>query len=89
MTLIEFKEMKHSLAQANSKASTRANISLFKISLHYYELTNRTIRANSNIYYKLKPKKIRATRNLFQCKVIIDKGLNEFILSTCICWKEI
>ena len=74
--------------QSMFKRSRHNNLSIFKISQHYYELPKRTIRANGNIYHKFKPNNFTDIQNLYQDKASMDTNLNEFKYLTSTCWNE-
>ena len=74
--------------QAMFKRSRHNNLFNFIISQDYYELPNRTIRANGNIYHIFKPNSFRDVQNLYQDKTSMDMTLNEFKNFTNICWNE-
>ena len=74
--------------QAMFKRSRHNNLSIFKISHDYYELPNRTIRANGNIYHILKSNDFRDVQNLYQGKTSMDMKLSEFKYLTSTCWKK-
>ena len=49
------KEMKDPRVQSMFERSRHSNLSIFVSSQNYYELPNRTIRENGNIYHIFKP----------------------------------
>ena len=74
--------------QAMFKRSRHKNLSIFIISQDYYELSNKTIRCNGNIFHIYKPNKYRVELNLYQDKSSMDMTLNEFKLLASTCWNE-
>ena len=74
--------------QTMFKRSRDNNISILKISQDYYELPNRTICANGNIYHIFKPNSFRDVLKIYQEKSSMDMTLNEFKLLTSTCWNE-
>ena len=74
--------------QAMLKRSRHNNLSIFIISQDYYELPNRTILANGNIYHIFKPINFRDVQNLYQDKASMDMTPNEFKYLTITCWNE-
>ena len=83
------KEMNDPRVQAMFKISKHNKLSIFIFSQDYYELPNRTIRANGNIYHIFKPNKFRHLLKIYQDKSSMDMTLNEFRLLTSPCWNEI
>ena len=79
------KEMKDPRVQAMFKRSTHKKLSIFIFSQDYYELPERTIRANGIIYHIFKPNNFRDVSNLYQDKASMDMNLKEFkyLTSTC------
>ena len=73
--------------QAMFKRSRHNNLSIFIISHDYDELTERTIRANGNIYYTFKPNNFIDIQNLYQDKASMNT-FNEFKYLTSTCWNE-
>ena len=69
------------------KRSRYIFLSIFIISEDYYELPNRTIRANGNVYHIFKPNNFRDVLNLYQDTSSMVMALNEFKLLTS-CWNE-
>ena len=71
--------------QAMSKRSLHNNLSLFLISQVYYELPERTIRANGNIYHISEPNNFRDVQIFYQDKLSMDMILNgfNFLTNTC------
>ena len=82
------KEMDDARVQAMFKRSTHNDLSIFIISQDYYELSEKTIRCNGNIYHIFKPNNFRDVLNLYQDKSSMDMTLNEFKLLTSTCWNE-
>ena len=82
------KEMDHPRVQAMFKTSRHNNLSIFIISQDYYELSNKTIRCNGNIYHIFKPNNFRDVINLYQDKASMDMTLNEFKILTSTCWNK-
>ena len=82
------KEMNDPRVQAMFKRSRHNILSIFIISQDYYELPERTIRANGIIYHVFKPKNFTDVLNICQDKSSIDMTLNEFKLLTSTCWNE-
>ena len=74
--------------QAMFKRSRHNNLWIFIISQDYYELSNKTIRCNGNIYHIFKPNNFRNVINLYQDKASLDMSLKELILLTSTCWNE-
>ena len=70
------------------KRSRHNSLSIFIISQDYYELPNRTFRANGNIHHIFKPNNFRDVQNLYQDKTSMDMSLNELNLLTSTCWNE-
>ena len=58
------KETNDPQAQEVFRRSTHNNLSVFIVSVDYYELPKRTIRANGNIYHIFKPNNFRVVLNL-------------------------
>ena len=67
---------------------SRQNSKIFIFSQHCYELPERTIRTNWNIYQLFKPENFRGVQNLYQDKATMDKTLSEFKLLSSIRWNE-
>ena len=82
------KEINKAKIQAMFKRGRHKNLSIFKISQDFYELPERTIRANANIYHNFKPNNFRDALSLHQDKSSMDMTLNEFKLLTTTCWNE-
>ena len=74
--------------KAMFKRSRQKNLSIFIPSQGYYELPNRTIRANGNIYHIFKPINFRDVQNLYQDKTIMDMTQDEFKYLTSTCWDK-
>ena len=74
--------------QAIFKRSRHNNLSFFISSQDYYELPERTIRDEGNIYHIFKPNSFRDMRNPFQDKAFMDMTLNELIYLTKDCWDK-
>ena len=70
------------------KRGRHNNLSIFIISQDYYELPERTIRANGNIYHIFKAKNFRDVQNLYQDKASMHMIFNEFKLLTSTCWNK-
>ena len=71
------------------KRSRHVKLSVFIISQDYYELPERTIRANGNIYHLFKPGKFRDIQNFYRHRASMDNmTLSEFINLICTCWNE-
>ena len=70
------------------KRSRHNNLSIFIISQDYYELPNKSIRANDNIYHIFKPNNFLDVRNIYQDKASMDMTLDEFKYLTSTCWNE-
>ena len=64
--------------QAMFKRSRRNNLSIFIIFQDYYEVPNRTIRANGNIYHIFKPNNFLDVRNIYQDNASMYMTLDEF-----------
>ena len=82
------KEMDDSRVQGMFKRCRHNNLSIFIISQDYYELSEKTIRCNGNIFLMFKPNNFRDVLNLYQDKSSMDMNLNEFKLLTSTCWNE-
>ena len=82
------KEMDDPRFQAMFKRSRHNKLSIFIISQDYYELSQKTIRCNGNIFQIFKPNNFRDVINLYQDKSSMDMTLNEFKLLTSTCWNE-
>ena len=82
------KEMDDPRVQAMFKRSRHNNLSIFKISQDYYELSKKTKRCNGNIYHIFKPNNFRDVQKLYQDKTSMDMTLNEFKLLTSTCWNK-
>ena len=82
------KEMDDLRVQAMFKRSRVNNLSICIISQDYYELSEKTIRCNGNIYHIFKPNNFRDVINLNQDKGSMGLTLNEFKLLTSTCWNE-
>ena len=80
------KEINKDKIQSMFKRSPHNNTSFFIISQDYYELPQRTIRCNGNIFHLFKPNNWLDVRNIYQDKTSMDMTLNEFILLTNTCW---
>ena len=74
--------------QALFKRSRHNKLSIFIISQDYYEIPERTIRANGNVYHIFKPNNFRDVLNLYQDKSSMDMSLSEFKLLTSTSWNE-
>ena len=79
------KEMDDPRVQAMFKRSRHNNLSLFVISQDYYELSEKTIRCNGNVYHIFTPNNFRDVQNLYQYKASMEMTLNEFKLLTSTC----
>ena len=83
------KEMDDPRVQAIFKRSRHNILFIFVISQDYYELSQKTIRCNGNIYHNIfKPINFRDVINLYQDKASMDMTLNEFKLLTSTCWNK-
>ena len=82
------KEMNDPRVQAMFRRSTHNNISVFIITQDYYELSEKTIRCNGNIYHVFKPNNIRDVLNIYQDKKFMDMTLNEFKSLASTRWNE-
>ena len=82
------KQMDDPRVQAMFKRSRHNNLSIFIISQDYYELSEKTIRCNGNIFHMFKPNNFRDVLNLYQDKSSMDMTINEFRLLTSTCWNE-
>ena len=82
------KEMDDPRVQAMFKRSRHNKLSVFIISQDHYELSQKTIRCNGNIYHIFKPNNFLDVRNIYQDKASMDMILNEFKLLTSTCWNE-
>ena len=70
------------------KRSTHNNLSIFIISQDYYELPQKTILANGNIYRIFKPNTFLDVGLIIQDKASMDMTLDEFKYLTSTCWNE-
>ena len=82
------KELNDARVQAMFKRSRHKNLTIFIISQDYYELPERMIRANGNIYHILKPKNFLDIRDFYQDKASMDMTLDECKYLTSTCWNE-
>ena len=82
------KDLNNPRIQTIFHRSRHKNLSFFMVSQNYYELPNRTIRANGNIYHIFKPNNFRHVRNLYQDKAKLDVSLKEYKHSTSTCWDK-
>ena len=82
------KEMDDPRVQAMFKLSRHNNLSVFIRSQDYYELSEKTIRCNGNIFHIFKPNNFLDVRNLYQDKASMDMTLNEFKYLTSTCWNQ-
>ena len=71
------KENNDPRVQAMFKRSRHNILSIFIISLDYYELPKETIRANGNIYHIFKPNNFLDVHNVYQEKTSMDMTLDE------------
>ena len=74
--------------QAMFKRSRHNNLSIFIISQDYYELPEKTIRANGNKYHIFKPNNFLDLRNFYQDKTSMDMTLDDFKYLTSTCWNK-
>ena len=81
--------MKDPRTQAMFKRSRHNNLSIFTISLDYYKLPKKAIRANGHIYHIFKQNNFRDVQNLYPDKASMDKTLEEFGYLFSTCWNEI
>ena len=82
------KEINNDKIQAMFKRGRHNNLSTFIIKQDYYELPQRTIRANGNNYHIFKPNNFLDVRNVYQDKAAMDKTLDEFKYLTSTCWNQ-
>ena len=82
------KEMNDPRVEDMFKRSRHNNLSIFIISQDYYELPEKTIRANDNIYHIFKPNIFLDVRNTYQDKASMGMTLDEFKYLTSTCWNE-
>ena len=82
------KEMNDLRVQAMMKRSRHNSLSIFIISQKDYELPEKTIRANGNIYHIIKPNNFLDVRNFYQDKTSMDMTLDEVKYLTSTCWNE-
>ena len=82
------KETNNDKIQAMFKRGRHNNLSIFNISQDYYELPNKTVRANGNIYHIFKPNNFRDVQNLYQDEAGMDVTLDEFNYLVSTCWNE-
>ena len=89
-TIVDFnkKEMIDPQDQTSFERSRHSNISSFIRSQQSFELAQRTIGANGNIYHLSKPNNFRDVQNLFQDKASKDITLTELKLLNSTCWHE-
>ena len=62
--------------------------SKFIIGQDYYQLPNRTVWANGNVYHILRPNKFRDVQENYQDKSSMDMALNEYKYQTRTCWNN-
>ena len=79
------KKINNDRIQAIFKRGRHNNLSIFIISQDYYELPERTIQSNGNIYHMFEPNDFRDVQNLYQDKA---STLNEFKYVTSTCWSK-
>ena len=82
------KETNSDKTQAMFKRGRHNILSIFIISQDYFELLERTIRANGNIYHIFKPIMFRDVQNRYQDKASMDMTLNKIKLITSTCWNK-
>ena len=82
------KEMNDPRVQAMFKRSRRNTLSIIIISHDYYELLEKTIRANGIIYHIFKPNKFLDVRKIYQDKASMDMTPDEYKYLTSTCWNE-
>ena len=82
------KKMNNPRVQAMFKRSRHNNSTIFIRNQDYYELPQRTIRANGNIYHIFKPNNFRDVQKLYQDKASMDMTLHEIKYLTSTCWDE-
>ena len=82
------KEMDDPRVQAMFKRSRHYNLSTFIISQDYYEISEKTIRCDGNIYHIFQPNNFRDVLKIYQDKTFMDMTLNEIKLLTSTCWNE-
>ena len=82
------KEMNDPRVQAMFKRSRHNNLSIFIISQDCYELPEKMIRANGNIYHISKLNNFLDVRNIYQDKASMDMTLDEFKYLTSTCWNQ-
>ena len=82
------KEMEDPWVQAKLKRSRHNNLSIFKIGQDDYELSEKTIRCNGDIFHRFNSNNFRDVINLYQDKSSMDMTLNEFKFLTSTCWNE-
>ena len=70
------------------KRSRHNDLSIFIISQDYYELSEKTIRCNGNIYHIFKLNNFLDVRNIYQDKASMDMTLDEFKYLTSTCCNE-
>ena len=81
-------EMNKHRVQAMFKRSKHSQISIFTTTHVFYELPQKTIWANSNIYHIFKSNSFRDVQNLYQDKANMDSTLMELELSFNFYWLE-
>ena len=64
--------------QTMFRRSGHKSLSIFIISQDYYELPERTIRANGNVYHIFEPNNYRDVQNHYQDKASMGMTLNQF-----------
>ena len=82
------KEMNDPRAQAMFKRSRDKSLSIFIISQDYYELPQKTIRANGNIYHIFKQNNFLDVRFIYQDEASMDMTLDELRYLSSTCWNE-
>ena len=82
------KEINNDKLQAMLEHGRHNNLSIFIRSQDYYELPNRTIRANGNIYHRFKLNNFLEVRIIYQDEERMDMTPDELKYLTSVCWDE-
>ena len=82
------KEMIDPRVQAMFKRSRHSNLSIYIPSQDYYEIFEKTIWANGNIYHIFKPNNFLDVRKIYQKKTSMDMTFDGFNFLTFTCWNE-
>ena len=82
------KVMNDPRVQTMFKRSGHKSVSIFIISQDYYELPERTIRANGNVYHIFEPNNYRDVQTHYQDKASMGMALNQFEYLASTCWDK-